>query len=56
MHKDEQIMVLIRQLIDVIDAHECTCFSCDNDGETYCDCLKQAANLVKLELNKIENE
>ena len=40
----------LRALLGVIEAHECTCFSCDRDGETYCDCLAKEAKLAKATL------
>ena len=46
-HKMREMEVRLRALIGVIEAHECTCFSCDRDGETYCDCLQKEAKLAK---------
>jgi hypothetical protein len=39
----EKMETQLRAIVGVIDAHECTCFSCDRDGETYCDCLEKEA-------------
>jgi len=48
----EKHKTLLRQMIEVIDAHEITCFSCDCDGETYCDCLQRLVEEAKKELAK----
>ena len=42
-----QLEVRLRALLGVIEAHECTCFSCDRDGEAHCDCLEKEAKLAK---------
>jgi len=41
---------LLRQMIEMIEAHEVTCFSCDRDGEQYCDCMKRMVKNVKSQL------
>lgn len=47
---NDKCKTLLRQMIEVIDAHEITCFSCDRDGENYCDCLKRLVKEAKKEL------
>jgi hypothetical protein len=37
----------LRQMIELIEAHEVTCFSCDRDGERYCDCLQRMVKDAK---------
>jgi hypothetical protein len=44
--------ILLCQMIEVIDAHEITCFSCDRDGETHCDCLQRLVEEAKKEFVK----
>jgi hypothetical protein len=39
---------LLKQLIELIEAHEITCFSCDRDGEKYCDCLERMVKRCKI--------
>lgn len=49
---DEQILAdTLRQMIELIEAHEVTCFSCDRDGELYCDCLKRMVKDAKAKLS-----
>ena len=45
---------LLKQLIETIEAHEVTCFTCDRDGEEYCDCLKRQVNVCSGKLAEIE--
>lgn len=47
MNKTE---TLLRDLLSLIKAHEVTCFSCDRDGETYCDCLDKLVKSTEDEL------
>jgi hypothetical protein len=49
---NDKYKTLLRQMIEVIDAHEITCFSCDRDGETHCDCLERLVEEAKKELAK----
>jgi hypothetical protein len=37
----------LRQMIETIESHEVTCFSCDRDGELYCDCIKRLTARAK---------
>lgn len=41
---------LLRQMIKLIESHEVTCFSCDRDGEQYCDCLQRMVEDAKNKL------
>lgn len=50
--KTDKIEQSLRNLLSTIKAHECTCFSCDRDGETYCDCLLKAAETAEKALNE----
>ena len=43
---------LLKQLIELIEAHEITCFSCDRDGEEHCDCLERMVKRCKNSLTK----
>ncbi len=47
----EQLEIRLRALLGVIETHECTCFSCDRDGETYCDCLERESARAKAVLS-----
>jgi hypothetical protein len=49
--KTDKIEQCLRDLLSTIKVHECTCFSCDRDGEQYCDCLLKAAEAAKKVLN-----
>jgi hypothetical protein len=49
--RSNAIEAALKQLLDVIEAHECTCFSCDRDGEQYCDCLEREAKRVRAALS-----
>jgi len=43
----DELREAMARLLGVIEAHECTCFSCDRDGQTYCDCLQREANRAR---------
>ena len=45
----------LEKVLGVIAAHECTCFSCDRDGEEYCDCLERVAKEARNTLISIDN-
>ncbi len=40
----------LRTLLGIIDAHSVMCFSCDRDGEQFCDCLQRAVEKIKAEI------
>lgn len=42
---------LLKQMVEMIESHEVTCFSCDRDGERYCDCLQCLVKNAKANLN-----
>ncbi len=41
------VTAVLKQLVEVIDAHEIESLSCDRDGNEYCDCLRRTANEAK---------
>ena len=43
----EDLREALERLLGVIEAHEVTCFSCDRDGEEYCDCLDREAKRAR---------
>ncbi len=47
--KDSSVLLasVLNQMIELIEAHEITCFSCDRDGERYCDCLDRMVKEAK---------
>lgn len=50
--KNKKLEIAAKLVINTIKAHEVTCFSCDRDGEQYCNCIKE--NIEELE--KVLNE
>lgn len=42
-----QLEKALRDLTDCIQAHEIESLSCDRDGETHCECLRNMASQVK---------
>ena len=43
----ERMETRLRELIAVIEAHECESISCDRDGNEHCDCLRRATKQAK---------
>ena len=38
----------LKQIVEVIEAHEIESLSCDRDGNEYCDCLRRSAKDANL--------
>jgi hypothetical protein len=50
----KKMEIQLRVLLDLIEVHEVTCFSCDRDGELYCDCLQRQVKVAKDTLAELE--
>lgn len=50
----KKMEIQLRVLLDLIEVHEVTCFSCDRDGELYCDCLQRQVKVAKDTLTELE--
>jgi hypothetical protein len=48
-----QMEIQLRALLNLIELHEVTCFSCDRDGELYCDCLQRQVKVAKAMLSEL---
>jgi hypothetical protein len=46
----DALVEALRNIVGVIEAHELTSLSCDNDGEKFCDCLDNAVKQAKTAL------
>lgn len=49
--KITSLQITLKNLIDVIEAHEIESMSCDRDGQNYCDCLQDEVKKAKLVLD-----
>ena len=52
----ERIETRLRELIAVIEAHECESLSCDRDGQQHCDCLRRATERAKAIFPPVPNK
>ena len=48
----EGLREALERILGVIEAHEVTCFSCDRDGEEYCDCLDRESKRARAILSQ----
>lgn len=48
----EQTQKTLKQLMDIVEAHEIESLDCDNRGEYYCDCLFDAIQQAKKALEE----